>query len=139
MIFLCPFSMHSSSSGFFHSISPGAAHLLDTPAEEAFDRFTRLATQVLRVPVSLISILDSDRQFFKSVIGLQPPFAETRETPLSHSFCQHVVRTGEPLIVADAREHELVRRNLAILFFFDTAKLAGGERGRRRRSLARIN
>ena len=106
--------MQSTPSGFFHSISPGAAHLLDTPAEEAFDRFTRLATQVLGVPVSLISILDTDRQFFKSAIGLQPPFAEKRETPLSHSFCQHVVRTGEPLIVSDAREHELVRRNLAI-------------------------
>jgi signal transduction histidine kinase len=106
--------MQSSSSGFLYSISPGAARLLDTPAEEAFDRFTRLATQVLGVPVSLISILDTDRQFFKSAIGLQPPFAEKRETPLSHSFCQHVVRTGEPLIVADAHEHELLRSNLGI-------------------------
>jgi len=106
--------MQSSSSGLFHSISPGAAHLLDTPAEEAFDRFTRLATQVLGVPVSFISILDTNRQFFKSEIGLPQPFAEARETPLSHSFCQHVVRTGEPLIVTDAREHELVRSNLGI-------------------------
>lgn len=82
--------------------------------EEAFDRFTRAASQVLNVPVALISVLDGERQFFKSAVGLPEPFAAARETPLSHSFCQHVVTTGEPLIVADARQNPLVRENLAI-------------------------
>jgi len=108
------FPMQSSSSGFLRSLSRGVAHLLDTPAEQRFDRLTRLATQVLGVPVSLSSILDADRQFFKSASGLQPAYAKAREVPLSYSFCQHVVRTGEPLIVTDAREHELVRCNLSI-------------------------
>jgi signal transduction histidine kinase len=107
--------MPTSSSEFLLSIPPAAARLLDTPAEEAFDRFPRLASQVLGVPVSLISILDTNRQFFKSQVGLPPPIAEKRETPLSHSFCQHVVRTAEPLIVADAREHDLVRTNPAVV------------------------
>ena len=88
--------------------------LLDSPAEEAFDRLTRLAISILRVPVSLVSIVDRDRQFFKSSGGLPAKVANARETPLTHSFCQHVVGSGEPLVISDAREHPLVRENLAI-------------------------
>lgn len=90
------------------------AVLLDTPAEEAFDRLTGLATRILDAPVSLVSLVDEDRQFFKSCVGLPEPWATERETPLSHSFCQHTVTTGEPLIIADAREHPLVRDNAAV-------------------------
>src|SRR5215212_1356552 len=88
--------------------------LLDTPAEEAFDRLTRLATRILRVPVSLVSLIDRDRQFFKSCVGLPEPWASARQTPMSHSFCQHAVVTARPLVIEDAREHPLVRENLAI-------------------------
>ncbi|MDQ4075751.1 MAG: GAF domain-containing protein [Chloroflexota bacterium] len=88
--------------------------LLDTPAEAAFDRLTRLATNILEAPVALISVVDEDRQFFKSCIGLPEPWASWRETPLSHSFCQHVVASGSPLVVTDAREHPLLCDNLAI-------------------------
>jgi PAS domain S-box-containing protein len=88
--------------------------LLDTPAELAFDRLTTLATRALGVPVALVSLVDQDRQFFKSCVGLPEPWATTRETPLSHSFCQHVVVQRTPLIVADAREHPHLHENLAI-------------------------
>jgi len=88
--------------------------LLDTPPEEAFDRLTRLATRVLRVPVALVSMVDGDRQFFKSCIGLQEPLASLRQTPLTHSFCKHAVVSGEPFIVSDARLHPLVRDNPSI-------------------------
>ncbi|MBW3630588.1 MAG: PAS domain S-box protein, partial [Gemmatimonadetes bacterium] len=88
--------------------------LLDSPAEEAFDRITRLASRFLNAPVALISLVDEDRQFFKSCTGLPEPWATWRETPLSHSFCQHVVSTDEPLVIEDAREHPWVRENLAI-------------------------
>jgi signal transduction histidine kinase/CheY-like chemotaxis protein/HPt (histidine-containing phosphotransfer) domain-containing protein len=88
--------------------------LLDAPAEESFDRFTRLASKMIGVPVSLISLVDADRQFFLSQCGLPEPWATARETPLSHSFCQHVVHSSEPLIVDDARAHPLVRENLAV-------------------------
>lgn len=88
--------------------------LLDAPAEEAFDRLTRLASKIIDAPVSLISLVDADRQFFKSLFGLPEPLASERETPLSHSFCKHVVATQEPLIVADAREHPILKDNLAV-------------------------
>jgi len=88
--------------------------LLDTPPEEEFDRLTSLACRLLSVPLALVSLVDSDRQFFKSQQGLPPPLAEERETPLSHSFCQHIVVSREPLIVEDARQHAVLHSNRAI-------------------------
>jgi PAS domain S-box-containing protein len=88
--------------------------LLDTPPEPAFDRLTRLAATVLGVPVAVVSLVDAERQFFKSCVGLPEPWASRRETPLSHSFCQHAVITGEPLVITDAREYPLVMDNPAI-------------------------
>jgi GAF domain len=88
--------------------------LLDTPTEESFDRLTRLAARVVDAPVALVSAVDRDRQFFKSCLGLPEPWATDRVTPLSHSFCQHVVASREPVVVADAREDERVLDNLAI-------------------------
>ena len=77
--------------------------LLDSPSEEAFDRLTRLATTVLRVPVALVSLVDGHRQFFKSQCGLPEPLASSRQTSLTRSFCQHAVGSREPLLVPDAR------------------------------------
>jgi signal transduction histidine kinase len=88
--------------------------LLDSLPEAAFDRYTRLASRVLGAPVALVSLVDTDRQFFKSIVGLPEPWASARQTPLSHSFCQHVAAADAPLIVEDAREDERVRGNLAI-------------------------
>jgi two-component sensor histidine kinase len=89
-------------------------HLPDSAAEEAFDRLTRMVTRLLGVPVSLVSLVDDRRQFFKSQHGLQGPASETRQTPLSHSFCQHVVIAQAPLIVTDAENDPRVRENPAI-------------------------
>jgi len=88
--------------------------LLDSPPEEAFDRLTRLATTVLRVPVALVSLVDGDRQFFKSQCGLTEPLASTRQTPLTDSFCKHAVGSGEPLVVPDARRDPRFENNLAV-------------------------
>ncbi len=88
--------------------------LLDTAAEEDFDRYTRLATDLLGVPVSLVSLVDADRQFIKSQSGLPEELAGVRTLPLSHSLCQYAVASQEPLVVADAREHPLVADSLAI-------------------------
>ena len=87
--------------------------LVDSPSEESFDRITRLAVSHLNVPVALASFVTSSRQYFKSSNGLQEPWATARQKPLSHSFCRHVVETGEPLIVEDARNHHLVQDNPA--------------------------
>ncbi len=87
--------------------------LLDRPPTEAFDRLTRLATATLHVPVALVSLVDADRQVFASLVGLPEPWASARQTPLSHSFCQHTVAARTPLLIEDAREDPLVRDNLA--------------------------
>ncbi|WP_164018157.1 GAF domain-containing sensor histidine kinase [Pyxidicoccus trucidator] len=88
--------------------------LLDTPSEEAFDRLARLTTRTLHVPVSLVTLVDRDRQFFKSCVGLPPPWCDVRQTPLTYSFCIHVVATGQPLVINDAREHPVLKENLAV-------------------------
>src|SRR3954470_3349523 len=91
-----------------------ATGLFGAPAEERFDRLTRIVRRLLRAPVALVSLLNADRQFFLSAQGLLEPWASLRETPLSHSFCQSVVETGLPLAVSDAREDPRVRGNPAI-------------------------
>ena len=91
-----------------------AVALLDTPTEEAFDRLSSLAVQFLNAPVALVSLVDADRQFFKSCIGLPEPWASQRETPLSHSFCQYNRIAKQPLLIEDARTHPLFKNNLAV-------------------------
>jgi GAF domain-containing protein len=88
--------------------------VLDTAPEEGLDRLSRIACRMLRVPISLISLVDRERQFFKSCVGLPEPLASRRQTPVSHSFCQHVVGSGRPLIIEDARSNPLVRANPAV-------------------------
>lgn len=90
--------------------------LVDTPMEEAFDKFTRLVTRFLKVPVALVSFVEEekDRQFFKSQIGLTGEWAKARQTPLSHSFCQFVKRDNRPLIIENAPLDARVCTNLAI-------------------------
>ncbi|MEU2026769.1 SpoIIE family protein phosphatase [Streptomyces sp. NPDC016469] len=87
---------------------------LTAAADPGMDRFARLVTRVLRVPVSLVSLLEVDRQVFPGMVGLSGPWAARRETPLSHSFCQHVVADGEPLILSDTRTHPRTCASLAI-------------------------
>ncbi len=88
--------------------------LLDTPPDERFDSLARVASRVLNAPVALVSLVDRDRQFFKSCLGLPEPWASKRETPLSHSFCQHAAATRQPLVIDDARDHPVLRDNPAI-------------------------
>src|SRR4051812_29692981 len=80
-----------------------ATGLLDSHITPSFDRLARLAAHVLNAPVALVSLVDADRQFFKSCLGLPEPWASERGSPLTHSFCQHPVATREPLLVDDAR------------------------------------
>ena len=91
-----------------------ATGLLDSDVSPSFDRLARLAARVLNAPVALVSLVDSDRQFFKSCLGLPEPWGSQRQAPLSHSFCQHAVASREPMVIDDARQHEWLRDNLAI-------------------------
>ena len=88
--------------------------ILDRPVERNFQMLVELANSLLDTPVSLISIVTDDRQFFVSADGLVEPWLSRRETPLSHSFCQFVVTRDAPLVVSNAREDPLVCENLAI-------------------------
>jgi GAF domain-containing protein len=88
--------------------------LLDSPSEEPFDRLTRLATRLFKTPVALVSLVDADRQFFKSSVGLPEPWQTRRETPLTHSFCKYALASREPLVIADARKDPAYRDNPAV-------------------------
>jgi len=88
--------------------------LLDSPPEDAFDRLTLLATTLLNVPVARVSLVDGDRQFFKSQSGRAGRLTSARQTPLTHSFCKHAVESREALIVEDARRHPVLRNNPAV-------------------------
>lgn len=87
---------------------------LDAAPDEAFDRFARLVSDLLDVPVALVSLVSETRQFFPGAVGLPDPWADLRQTPLSHSFCQHVIDTEIPLVLPDARLYPRVRDNLAV-------------------------
>ena len=88
--------------------------LLDSEPEECFDALTALAAKLLDAPTALMSLVDNERQFFKSQYGLGEPWSTQRQTPLSHSFCQWVVSEEKDLIVGDAREHSVLRNNGAV-------------------------
>ena len=78
------------------------------------DLFAGRVRRWLGVPVGLVTLVRPDEQVFPGAAGLPGPLSQARRTPLSHSFCQHVVLTAQPLIVEDAREHELLADNPAI-------------------------
>lgn len=87
---------------------------LPAGSDEAFERFARLVRHQVDVPVALVSLVDENQQVFPGAVGLPEPYASTRSTPLTHSFCQHVVTARGPLVITDARQEPLVQRNLAI-------------------------
>ena len=88
--------------------------VLDTPPTPAFDRLSRMAATQLACPVSLLTIIDAERQWFKSTHGLPAPLADTRETALSHSLCQYVVAAGDRMVIADATADDELRDHPAV-------------------------
>ncbi len=88
---------------------------LPAEAVPVFDRFARMVADRLDVPVALVSLVDVDGQAFPGAHGLPEPWMSERWTPLSHSFCQHVVTSGEALVVENAHDVPLVADNLAVM------------------------
>lgn len=66
-------------------------------------------------PVALVSLVDQLGQNLPGACGLSEPWRTERWTPLSHSFCQHVVTSGEPFVVPNANDEPLVAKNLAVM------------------------
>jgi PAS domain-containing protein len=90
-------------------------NLLDTLAEEAFDRLVRQAAHMLEVPIALVSLIDEDRQLVKASVGLPEPWASARQMALSHSLCQQLLVTRQPLVIPDTRRDSLARDHEFIL------------------------
>jgi diguanylate cyclase (GGDEF)-like protein/PAS domain S-box-containing protein len=78
-----------------------ALGVLDTPQEDRFDRFTRIAAAAFGAPIALVSLVDAKRQWFKSRTGL-----DISETPRSMSFCSHAVALDDMLVVPDTHLDE---------------------------------
>jgi CheY-like chemotaxis protein len=93
-----------------------ALHLLDTEAEERFDRFTREASERLGMPVALVSLVDAERQWFKSQTGI-----EDRQTPRDMAICSHAIHGDDVLQVTDALQDDR---------FADNPLVRGGPRFR---------
>ena len=81
-------------------------NLLDSAPEERFDRLTRLAKRLFNVPIALVTLVDKDRQWFKSCVGL-----DATETSRDVSFCGHAILKDDLLLVRDAREDERFHDN----------------------------
>jgi PAS domain S-box-containing protein len=86
-----------------------AYDVLDTPPEPAFDDLTALASRVLGCPISLVSLVDQDRHWFKSRTGLTIP-----ETPREASFCAHAMASGDVLVIGDLASDRRFSKNLLV-------------------------
>ena len=84
--------------------------ILDTKPEQAFDDLTLLASQIFKVPIALITLIDEDRQWFKSRIGVT-----VSETHRSIAFCAHAIQQPGLFVVSDAREDVRFRENPFVL------------------------
>jgi len=83
--------------------------ILDSPDEPAFERITRLTARLLGMPITLLTFVDEDRQWFKSTYGLN-----RRETPREISFCTHAILSDEVMVVPDATADERFAENLLV-------------------------
>ncbi|MBB4130980.1 MULTISPECIES: GAF domain-containing sensor histidine kinase [unclassified Xanthomonas] len=97
--------------------------ILDTPREAAFEDITRLASIICQTPIALISLVDADRQWFKSERGMGE-----RETPLFKSMCAHALLDNDVLVVPDTRRDVRFARNPLVtgespLYFYAGALL----------------
>lgn len=107
-----------------------AMHGVDAPGDPDFDRVTRLAASLMQAPVALVTLLDTERQWFKASVGV-----DLDATPVGMSFCAHAVAAGDEVMVvtdatADPRfaRNPLVTGDHAVRFYVGAPILVSGER-----------
>ncbi len=88
--------------------------LIPGDEDAAFDDITRVASDLLPAPTSLVSLVEAEGQFFPGRTDVAPRAAGGRGTPLAQSFCQWAVASGESLVVEDATRHQVLRENPAV-------------------------
>lgn len=88
-----PFNSHDESLRLSALLKLG---ILDTPREERFDRITRLAQRLFEVPIAIVGLVDRNRQWFKSCVGI-----DLIEIPREFSFCEYTIIQEEPLVIPD--------------------------------------
>lgn len=88
--------------------------LLDSPPDATYDSITRAAADALDAPFAALSLVDVDRQFFKSLFGTGSASAQERQTPLERSVCQYAVANGMTLVLEDARADPTFRNHPAV-------------------------
>ena len=81
-------------------------NILDTPSEQAYDDFTLLTSSICQVPIALISLVDAERQWFKSTIGL-----DVSQTRRDIAFCGHIILSAQTMVVKDTLYDERFRDN----------------------------
>ena len=86
--------------------------LLDTPPEERFDRVVRFAAEELDVPIALVTFIDTQRQWFKSRLGI-----DINETARNISFCAHAINQSDLFVVDDASKDERFFDNPLVIGF----------------------
>lgn len=75
--------------------------LLNSRADEAFDRLAKLAAQILKVPLTIVSLVSEEKQFFMASYGMSAPMNVRREIPIDGSICRYALH-NEPIIVGNA-------------------------------------
>ena len=108
-----------------------ATGLLDSEVEEVFDRLTRLAVRLLKVPASFISLVDADRDFYKSACGFGHPLATMRELS-GPTFCHFTVQRTTPLVIPDTSADPAYRdvptvRSLGVAAYVGVPLLVDGQ------------
>ena len=96
--------------------------ILDSEQDEAYDAITKIASNIMETPIALISLVDEDRQWFKSKIGLNE-----ESTPREYSFCAHaILNPGDQMLVRDATkdprftDNKYVTADNGVRFYFGT-------------------
>ena len=85
--------------------------ILDTERQAVFDDIAALARQLCNATVSLVCLIDEDRQWFLAEAGLVEVMGEMRETPREIAFCTHAIVSDEVTVVEDARQDERFKNN----------------------------
>jgi GAF domain-containing protein len=102
-------------------------HILDTPAEQAFDDFAFIASTLCETPIGLMTLVDSDRLWFKARLRI-----DLTETPREHAFCSYTILGNDVMVVEDATLDERFARNPLVagpphIRFYAGAPLIDGE------------